>query len=71
MEVLLRLNKDLLNNLLQEYEVKRRNALADLDFRKKALYESCPRLQEIENELNNYFKKLSDNNIKVMKKKYF
>ena len=47
------MTSDLLNTLLQEYEVKRRNALKDLETRKQALYVSCPRLQEIEYELNN------------------
>jgi len=47
------MTSDLLNTLLQEYEVKRRNALKDLETRKQLLYASCPRLEEIEFELNN------------------
>lgn len=43
-----------LKNLLKEYEQKRLNALIDLDKRKNDLYSSNKRLEEIDNELNNY-----------------
>lgn len=46
------MTNDLLNTLLQEYETKKRKAFNDLEARKQALYLSCPRLQEIEDELN-------------------
>ena len=40
--------------LLKEYEQKRLSAFLDLDKRKEELYSSFPRLQEIDNELNNF-----------------
>ena len=45
------LNKDL-ENILVEYEQKRRIAEIDLENRKKQLYKKIPRLQEIEDEIN-------------------
>ena len=44
-------NRDL-ENILVEYEQKRRMAEVDLENRKKQLYQKRPRLQEIENEIN-------------------
>ena len=44
-------NRDL-ENILVEYEQKRRRAEVDLENRKKQLYKKKPRLQEIENEIN-------------------
>ena len=44
-------NKDL-ENILVEYEQKRRIAEIDLENRKKQLYKKIPRLQEIEDEIN-------------------
>ena len=45
---------EILSNLLLEYEQKKRHAEINADKRKKELYEKIPRLQEIENELNNF-----------------
>ena len=44
-------NKDL-ENILVEYDQKRRIAEIDLENRKKQLYKKIPRLQEIEDEIN-------------------
>ena len=44
---------DVLSALLLEYEQKKRMAELDLEKRKQELYNKIPRLQEIENELNN------------------
>ena len=43
-----------LNSLLKEYEQKKLNAELDLDRRKQNLYKLIPRLEEIDNELNNF-----------------
>lgn len=45
---------DILNSLLKEYEQKKLNAELDLDRRKQNLYKLIPRLEEIDNELNNF-----------------
>ena len=41
-----------INNLLKEYEQKRINNDLELEVRKNSIYSVCPRLKEIENELN-------------------
>ncbi len=43
-----------LKQLLKEYEQKRSFALSDLETRKEELYRSCPRLQEIDTNLNQF-----------------
>lgn len=43
-----------LNLILKEYEYNKRKAELDLESRKSDLYNSIPRLNQIENELNNY-----------------
>lgn len=43
----------ILKDLLKEYEQKRIKANTDLSRAKEKLYSSCPKLQEIENSLNN------------------
>ncbi len=43
-----------LKQLLKEYEQKRSFALLDLENRKEELYRSCPRLQEIDTNLNQF-----------------
>ena len=48
------MSDEILNSLLKEYEQKKLKAEMDLDSRKEKLYTKIPRLQEIENELNNY-----------------
>lgn len=48
------MNKDVLNSILKEYDQKKLNAELDLEKRKSELYNSIPRLQEIETELNTY-----------------
>lgn len=45
---------EVLNSLLKEYEQKKLNAELDLDRRKQNLYKLIPRLEEIDNELNNF-----------------
>lgn len=45
---------EVLNSLLKEYEQKKLNAEIDLDRRKQNLYKLIPRLEEIDNELNNF-----------------
>lgn len=47
------MSNEILNSLLKEYEQKKLKAEIDLDIRKKNLYKKFPRLQEIEDELNN------------------
>ena len=44
---------EILSKLLLEYDQKKRKAELDADKRKEELYTKIPRLQEIENELNN------------------
>ncbi len=46
------MNNAILTNLLKEYERKRLSAERDLENRKKQLYESNPRLQEIDDTLS-------------------
>ena len=41
-----------LEDILQQYEQKRRFAQVSLENRKKELYKKIPRLEEIENEIN-------------------
>ena len=48
------MSNDILNNLLKEYDQKKTKAEIDLINRKDRLYESIPRLKEIEDELNKY-----------------
>jgi DNA replication protein DnaC len=45
---------DLLNSLLKEYEQKKLKAELDLEKRRQELYLSIPKLQQIEDELNNF-----------------
>lgn len=45
---------EVLNSLLKEYEQKKLKAEMDLDRRKQNLYKLIPRLEEIDNELNNF-----------------
>ena len=45
---------EILSKLLLEYDQKKRKAELDADNRKEELYQRFPRLQEIENELNNF-----------------
>ena len=65
-------NRDL-ENILVEYEQKRRRAEIDLENRKKQLYQKRPRLQEIENEINkisiNKAKSILMNEINTIKNK--
>lgn len=48
------MSNEILNSLLKEYEQKKINAELDLDRRKQNLYQLIPRLEEIDNELNNF-----------------
>lgn len=48
------MSNEILNSLLKEYEQKKINAELDLDRRKQNLYKLIPRLEEIDNELNNF-----------------
>ena len=48
------MNNSNLKLLLKEYEQKRLSAHIDLDKRKQKLYASCPRLEEIESEINQF-----------------
>lgn len=48
------MSNEVLNSLLKEYEQKKLNAELDLDRRKNNLYKLIPRLEEIDNELNNF-----------------
>ena len=48
------MSNEVLNSLLKEYEQKKLNAEFDLDRRKQNLYKLIPRLEEIDNELNNF-----------------
>ncbi len=45
---------EVLNSILKEYEQKKLKAELELEKRKEKLYQSIPRLQEIETELNNF-----------------
>ena len=48
------MSNEILSTLLLEYDQKKRRAELDLEKKKLNLYNSIPRLQEIENELNNF-----------------
>lgn len=48
------MSSEILSTLLLEYDQKKRRAELDLEKRKQELYAKLPRLQEIENELNNF-----------------
>ena len=48
------MSNEVLNSILKEYEQKKLNAELDLEKRKKLLYEQAPRLEKIEDDLNNY-----------------
>lgn len=48
------MSSEILSTLLLEYDKKKRRAELDLEQRKEELYSKFPRLQEIENELNNF-----------------
>jgi len=49
-----RMDNNVLNSLLREYEHKKIKAELDLEKRKETLYKNIPKLQEIENEINSY-----------------
>ena len=48
------MSNEVLNSLLKEYSKKKLNAELDLERRKQNLYKLIPRLEEIDNELNNF-----------------
>lgn len=48
------MSNEVLNSLLKEYEQKKRKAELDLEKRKEELYQKIPKLQQIEEELNNF-----------------
>lgn len=48
------MSNEVLNSLLKEYEQKKLKAELDLEKRKEGLYQKIPRLQQIEDELNNF-----------------
>lgn len=48
------MSNEILNSLLKNYEQKKLNAELDLEKRKKILYEEVPRLEKIEDDLNNF-----------------
>ena len=48
------MSSEILSTLLLKYDQKKRRAELDLENRKNELYVRFPRLQEIENELNNF-----------------
>lgn len=48
------MSNEILNSLLKEYEQKKIKAELDLEKRKEELYQKIPRLQQIEDELNNF-----------------
>ncbi len=48
------MSNEVLNSLLKEYEQKKLKAELDLEKRKEELYKKIPRLQQIENEINNF-----------------
>ena len=48
------MSNEILNSLLQDYSQKKIKAEIDLEIKKENLYKKYPRLQEIENELNNF-----------------
>ena len=45
---------EILNSLLKEYSQKKLQAELDLEKRKEELYNSIPRLRQIEDDLNNF-----------------
>lgn len=47
------MSNEVLNSLLKEYEQKKLKAELDLEKRKEELYQKLPRLQQIDNEINN------------------
>ena len=48
------MSNDILNSLLKEYSQKKLQAELDLEKRKEELYNSIPRLRQIEDDLNNF-----------------
>ena len=67
------MSNDILSSLLVEYDYKKRKAEIELDERKKKLYKKLPRIQEIDQQINNFainntknilFQKTSLTNIK-------
>lgn len=48
------MSNEVLNSLLKEYEQKKLKAELDLEKRKEELYKKIPKLQQIEDELNNF-----------------
>ncbi|MCI8760818.1 MAG: hypothetical protein HFJ34_06900 [Clostridia bacterium] len=48
------MSNEVLNSLLKEYEQKKLKAELDLEKRKEELYQKIPKLQQIEDELNNF-----------------
>ena len=48
------MSNEVLNSILKKYEQKKLKAELDLEKRKKSLYEQVPRLEKIEDDLNNY-----------------
>ena len=48
------MSNEILNSLLKEYEQKKLSAELNLEKRKISLYKQIPRLQEIEDDLNNF-----------------
>ena len=48
------MNNSTLKVLLKEYDLKRLSAFLNLEKRKDDLYKSCPRLEQIDLELNNF-----------------
>ena len=48
------MSNEVLNSLLKEYEQKKLKAELDAEKRKEELYQKIPKLQQIENELNNF-----------------
>ena len=48
------MSNEILNSLLKEYEHKKLYAELDLEKRKEELYNSIPRLRQIEDDLNNF-----------------
>ena len=71
------MNNSILNDLLKQYEQKRLNHIRDAENRKKSLYLSNPKLQEIDNKLSNIsintakeiLKNSSQNSLESLKKK--
>ena len=48
------MSNEILDSLLKDYEQKKLNAELDLEKRKEKLYSEVPRLQKIEDDLNNF-----------------